>query len=252
MLFFKRILEVKKSSSASDRRGGVRYAVKPGFPIKTVLNILGRDEQGHLLQSRDGHGWDWTGRLLDISFSGARMQLPRTVAAVRGDNCHLKIDVQGYEVTVPAKIAHIADRRDSFVFGLSLNTPASASAPAFHQLVELIALGATLEQVRPLQSDDSGYLVEEYAGELGSRLVIWRHLAGRDVAAFEFHLKDCLVRGLAGRNQLECLAGDQEAGARPVSGAKGAEIQRLYQWVVCNLAPAVPADVCAFLRQRAA
>ncbi|RXK54954.1 PilZ domain-containing protein [Oleiharenicola lentus] len=252
MLFFKRILEVTKSASASDRRGGARYAVKPGFPIKTVLNILGRDEQGHLLQSRDGQGWDWTGRLLDISFSGARMQMPRTVAAMRGDCCHLKIDVQGYEVTVPAKIAHIADRRDSFVFGLSLNTPASASAPAFHQLVELIALGATLQPVRPIQPDDSGYLVEEYAGELGSRLVIWRHLAGRDVAAFEFKLKDCLVRGLAGRNQLECLSGGQEAGARPVSGPKGEEIQRLYQWVVCNLAPAVPADVCEFLRKRAA
>lgn len=252
MLFFKRILDVKKLSTPSDRRGGSRFAVKQGFPIKTVLNIHGRDENGHLLKSSDGEGWDWTGRLLDISFSGARMQLPRTVSAVRGDICHLKIDVQGFEVTVPAKLAHIADRRDSLVFGLALNTPASASAPAFHQLVELIALGATLRQVRPLQPDDSGYLVEEYAGELGSRLVIWRHLAGRDVAAFEFLLKDFLVRGLAGRSQLECLAGADPAGARPVSGAKGAEIQRLYQWVVCNLAPAVPADVCHFLRQHAA
>ncbi len=62
MLFFKRILEVTKKPSASDRRGGARYAVKPSFPSKTVLNILGRDEQGHLLQSRDGQGWDWSGR----------------------------------------------------------------------------------------------------------------------------------------------------------------------------------------------
>lgn len=251
MLFFKRILDVSKSSAAPDRRGGPRYAVKPGFPIKTVINIHGRDEQGHLLTSSDGKGWDWSGRLIDISYSGARMQMPRTVSAVRGDTCHLRIDVQGYELTVPAKIAHIADRRDSYVFGLALNTPASDSAPAFHQLVELIALGATLRPVRPLQPDDSGYLVEEFAGESGSRLVIWRHVAGRDVAAFEFQLKDCLVRGLAGRSQLECLMGGEKA-TRPVTGAKGEEIHRLYQWVVCNLASAVPADVCDFLRQRAA
>ena len=32
----------------------------------------------------------------------------------------------------------------------------------------------------------------------------------------------------------------------------GEEIQRLYQWVVLNLAPAVPADVRDFLQQRAA
>ncbi len=251
MLFFKRILDVSKSSTPSDRRGGPRYAVKPGFPIKAVLNILGRDEQGHLLRSRDGEGWDWTGRLMDISYSGARMQMPRTVSAVRGDTCHLKIDVQGHEITVPARIAHIADRRDSFVFGLTLNTPAAADAPAFHQLVELIALGATLRPVRPLQPDDSGYLGEEYAGEAGSRLVIWRHVAGRDIAAFEFQLKDCLVRGLDSRSPLQCLAGGADA-AQPVSGAKGEEIHRLYQWVVCNLAPTVPADVCNFLRDRAA
>jgi hypothetical protein len=252
MLFFKRILDVKKLSTPAERRGGARYAVKPGFPIKTVLNIFGRDEHGLLLQSSDGEGWDWAGRLLDISFSGARMQLPRTVSAVRGDTCRLKIRVQGLELAVPAKLAHIADRRDCLVFGLALNTPGSDTAPAFHQLVELIAFGATLRQVRPLQADDSGYLVEEYAGELGSRLVIWRRLAGHEVAGFEFRLKDCAVRGLAGRNALECYAGTDPAAARPASGAKGAEIRRLYQWVVLNLTPAVPADVRDFLQQHAA
>jgi hypothetical protein len=252
MLFFKRILDVRKSA-ASERRGGSRYAVKTGFPLKTIVNILGRDEQGHLLESRDGQGWDWTGRLLDLSFSGARVQLPPTVLARRGDACHLKLDVQGYELIVPAKVAHIAERRDSFLFGLTLDTDASRTQAAFRQLVELVALGATLKQQRPLRPDDSGYLVEEYAGEAGSRLVIWRHLAGREVAAFEFRLKDCAVRGLAGHESLECYAGaDPAAARRPASGAKGEEIQRLYQWVVLNLAPAVPADVRDFLQQRAA
>ena len=252
MLFFKRILDVRKSAAVSERRGGSRYAVKTGFPVKTVVNILGRDEQGHALKSRDGQGWDWAGRLLDLSFTGARMQLPPTVLARRGDACHLKLDVQGYELVVPAKVAHIAERRDSFLFGLALDTSASQTQAAFRQLVELVALGATLKQRRPLRPDDSGYLVEEYAGEAGSHLVIWRHLAGRDVAAFEFRLKDCAVRGLAGRNVLECYAGADPAAARPASGAKGEEIQRLYQWVVLNLAPAVPADVRDFLQQHAA
>ncbi len=252
MLFFKRILNVRKSAAPSERRGSSRYAVKTDFPLKTVVNLLGRDEHGHLLQSRDGKGRDWPGRLLDLSFTGARVQLPPTVLAHRGDACHLKLDVQGYELIAPAKIAHIAERRDSFLFGLTLDTGASQTRTAFRQLVELVAMGATLKKHRAQRFDDAGYLVEEYTGEAGSHLVIWRHRVGREVAAFEFRLKDCAVRGLADHAKLQCYADVDPDATRPASAAKSEEIQRLYQWVVLNLAPAVPADVREFLQQRAA
>lgn len=252
MLFFKRILDVKKSDTPSERRGGSRYAVLPGFPIKTVLNLVGRDELGQPLPSRDGEGLDWTGRLLNLSATGARVQMPRTVLVERGDACSLKVDVQGYLLAVPGRIAHVAERADSLVFGLALDLAASRTAAAYRQLVELVALGSTLRVLRPLQADNSGYLVEEYAGEPASRLLVWRQMVGREVAAFEFQLKDCLVRGLAGRDGVECFPGTEAAGARPATGAKAEEIRRLYQWVVLNLAPAVPADVREFLQRHAA
>lgn len=251
MLFFKRILNVGTTAAPSERRNNGRFAVKSGFPAKTVLNIIGRDESGQSLKPKDGKGWDWTGRLLDVSYSGARIQLPPTVLARRGDACDLKILLEGYELHMPAMIAHISQRRDSFVFGLTLNSPASPHARAFRQLVELIAIGATMRPGRPLQPDASGYLVEEFVSEPDSRLLIWRHFAGREVAAFEFQLKDSRVRGEAGRNQLEYLTGSESAG-RPASKPQGEEILRLYQWVVSNLAASVPADVSDFLRQRAA
>ena len=40
--------------------------------------------------------------------------------------------------------------------------------------------------------------------------------------------------------------------AQPATAAQGEEIKRLYQWVVLNLPPAVPADARAFLQQRSA
>lgn len=252
MLFFKRILEANKTTAPSDRRGGSRYAVHPGFPVKTMLNLVGRDELGQPLPAHDGEGRDWTGRLINLSDTGARVQMPLTVLAQRDDTCRLKIDVQGYELAVPGHIAHVAERRDSLVLGLALDLAHSRTATAYRQLVELVALGSTLKVLRPLQPDSSGYLVEEYAGEPASRLVVWRQMVGREVAAFEFQLKDCLVRGLAGRDGVECYPGIEAAGARQAAGAKAEEIRRLYQWVVLNLAPAVPADVREFLQRHAA
>lgn len=253
MLFFKRILEVKKTDTGpSERRGNSRFAVLPDFPVKTVVNIASRDDFGQPIKGRDGTGTDWAGRLINLSSSGARVQLPRTISAQRSDECLLKIDVQGYELVVPGHVAHIAERRDSLVLGLALALEDSPAQLAFRQLVELVALGATLKQVRAPQPDGSGYIVEQYAGDPASRLTIWRQLVGREVAAFEFQLKDCAVRGVAGRDGLECFAGTDTAAAQPVKGAREDEIQRLYQWVVLNLAPVVPADVREFLQQHAA
>lgn len=248
MLFFKRILDVKKAETPSERRVAARYAVLPGFPLKTVLTITGRDDLGEPLE---GEGTDWTGRLINLSSTGARVQMPRTVIAQRGDVCQLKLDMQGYELVVPGSIAHVAERRDSLVFGLALDLEASRTAAAFRQLVELVALGSTLKEIKPLQPDASGYLVEQYGGEPSSLLTVWRQMAGREAAAFEFQLKDCVVRGLAGRAGVECFAGTDAKATRPASGAKGGEILRLYQWVVLNLAPAVPADVRILLQQHA-
>lgn len=250
MLFFKRILDVKKAVTKSERRGGGRYAVLPDFPIKTILNMAGRDEQGHVIKAWDGQGWDWTGQLVNLSASGARIKMPRTLEVLQGDPCTLKIDVQGFELAVPGRIAHRDKRRDAMLLGVALEIETSPARLAYRQLVELIALGATLKQEKPLKPDGSGYLSEEYAGEPASRLVVWRHLVGREIAAFEFQLKDCTVRGLTGRTDLECFTGSGTT-ARPATGAKGEEILRLYQWVVLNLAPAVPADVRAFLLQHA-
>ena len=252
MLFFKRILDVKKTAAPSERRVAARYAVLPGFPLKTVLNIVGRDELGQPLTGRGGEGTDWTGRLINLSSTGARVQMPHTVLAQRGDACRLKLDMQGYVLVVPGTIAHVAERRDSLVFGLALDLEASLTAAAYGQLVELVALGSTLKLVKPLQPDASGYLVEQYEGEPSSRLVIWRQMVGREVAAFEFQMKDCVVRGLAGREGLECFTGTSTTGVKAATGAKGEEILRLYQWVVLNLAPAVPADVRDFLQSHTA
>ena len=126
MLFFKRILGDSTPAIPSDRRGGPRCPVGPTFPLKAVLNTVGRDEMGLPLQSTDGEGWDWTGRLINLSPTGARLQVPATMHSHQDDPCRMKFEIEGYELVVPGRIAHITERRDSFVYGqLDVSTPAT-------------------------------------------------------------------------------------------------------------------------------
>jgi hypothetical protein len=248
MLFFKRILDVRNKPAASaERRGTARYPVNREFPLQAVLNIAGRDEQGQPLRPGDREGWDWPGRLTDLSAVGARLQVPLTVSVRRGDTGQLNLDVEGYKLTIPCHIAHVGERHDSFVLGLGLDLKSPPAEEAYRQLLDLVALGSSLRLVKPLQNDPSGYLLEQYVGEPSSRLSIWRHCVGRELAAFEFLLKDCFVRGLSGSDELECYAGKSTAAGRAVTPAQAEEIRRLYQWVVLNLATVVPADARAFL-----
>ena len=123
-----------------------------------------------------------------------------------------------------------------------------AKLPAYRQLLDIVALGARLKlQFKKPKPDDSGYLVEQYASDQQSRLTVWRDSSDRTMSAFEFLLRDCLVRAAQGQ-RIEYLSGTDTAEARKATPAKSTEIQRLFQWVVPNLAPAVPADVRAFLQ----
>src|SRR5665213_1569270 len=62
MLFFERILN--STQTHKEQRRASRYAVGSAFPLKAVLNLVGCDEFGEPLASSDGHGWNWSGRLV--------------------------------------------------------------------------------------------------------------------------------------------------------------------------------------------
>lgn len=252
MLFFKRILNTKKSADEpAERRGGQRYAISAEFPLKAVLNITGRDERGELLKGRSADSWDWSGKLINLSVTGARIQLPPAVVARRGDPCKLLLSLDGYDLVVPGEVAHISSRSDSQIYGLALNTRGEIVGRAYQQLLELIAIGATLQLSKPPQSDPSGYLLERYEGDYFSSLDVWREYVGRIPAAFDFQIRECRVRGLADQSPLQFLIGSDPAQAQPASPAQGAEIERFFRWAVPNIGEGVPKDVRDFLQRYA-
>lgn len=220
--------------------------VSPDFPLKAVLGFVGRDESGTPLSSSP-HGWNWKGRLIDCSEVGARILLGPGLRAVIGETCDLRLAVQDFELTVPCHVTNIREQAEGVVFGLRHDITDAAELHDYRQLVEVVALGSTLRlRTRTPKPDASGYLVERYASTRPSQLTVWRHPDGGMVSAFEFILKDNLVRASVGEG-LEYFSGDG-TGSRPAAAEHCAEIHRLFQWTVPNLPPEIPGDVRVFLR----
>ncbi len=253
MQLFKRILKEPEAESSAaeavreERRSRQRLTINPKFPLKAVLNFVGRDDQGEFL-SNNPIGWDWKGRLVNFSELGARMQLGPKVNVKQGETCELKLSLDTFHLAIPCRTSNIRAEPEGVFIGLKLALTDEASATAYRQLLDTVALGVTLKpEFKKTKTDESGYLTEQYASPHLSRLTIWRHHPEKTVAAFELVLRDCLVRA-ADEHSIEYLAGASAKEAQRTSGVRLWEIQRLFQWVVPNLAPAVPTDVKLFLQ----
>jgi hypothetical protein len=259
MLFFKRILKespaapeaAAPATPAPERRGELRFTISPEFPLKAVLSFVARDESGAPM-SNTRHGWNWKGRLIDCSEEGARLQLGPGIRTEIGETCDLKLSVQDFELTLPCHVTNLSDEPEGVVVGLKHAIEERETLEAYRQLLDVIALGSTLKlQSKTPKPDESGYIVEVYGGTRASRLTVWRYPGkGGEVGAFEFVLKDNMVRAAAGQ-RVEFLADIAGTGSQPASSEKCVEIGRLFQWVVPNLPADLPAEVRAFLRQYA-
>jgi len=250
MLFFKRILKEPEPAEAAvprvERRSTKRYLVNPQFPLRAVLSFIGRDESGAPM-SNTRQGWNWKGRLIDCSEQGVRMQMGPALKVEAREMCDLKLTLDDFQLTIPCHIANIRENPEGLVFGLKHDIEDDSTRTAYGQLIEILALGSTLKQTgKAAKPDESGYLVERYASDRPARLSLWRYPADGSVAAFEFQLKDNLVRAAAGQG-MEYFTGEGDE-ARAATAAKSLEIQRLFSWVVPNLAAAVPDDVRDFLK----
>lgn len=248
MQFFKGILqESGDENGGEERRSGQRMPVSAEFPVKSVLSFVGRDENGEPLGGKR-QNWNWRGRLVDCSDIGARMQLAPAVRAVKGDPCDLKLSLEGTDLIIPSRIVNLREQDEGVFCGLKHEIVDLQTEKAYTQFLEIIALGATLQpSFKKAQPDDSGYLPEQYASNWQSCLNVWRHQTDKAVAAFEFVLKDCLVRAVKD-HEMECLTGTTPTDAKPATSYRSWEIKRLFHWVVPNLSKKVPADVKTFLK----
>lgn len=253
MQFFQRLFKHPRPATAPrdirpERRHSPRYVVNPKFPLKAVLTFLGPEAKGAKV-TNSRIGWDWKGRLVCFSEHGAGMQLMAAARAASGDACELRLSLGDSVLEIPCHIANVRVQAGGLFYGLKHDITDPVTRAAYHELFEIVALGARLmPHLKREVPDSSGYLVEQYVSDRRSRLTVWREKAGATVAAAEFMLRDALVQAAEGY-PVKYLYGTDAATARKATPDKAAEIEHLFHWVVPNLAECVPADVREFLQK---
>ena len=247
MQFFKRILLPSDKAVAPEKRqSGQRLVVAAEFPLRVALGLGPRESGG------DKNFWNWKCRLLNCSEHGVRLEAGAAVAAVAGAPCPLRIDLEGFELVVPCLVSNLRRQGERLFLGLKHAIDDAEMLVAYHQFLEVVALGTTLRlTVRRSQASGAEYQVEQYASARRSCLNIWRQPATGMVAGVDFILKDCLVRVMPGR-PLEYYAGADVATAPRAEPDQALEMHRLFKWIVPNLSLSVPEDVRKHLQKHSA
>ena len=256
MSLFKRILNFSQEAVAqSDKRTGPRHAVGQSFPVKSVLHLIGHDEDGNPLPETT-HGQDWTGRLVNMSSNGASMQLHPAAAARRGEPCSLRLGLGQSQLELPGTVAQFRTYRDYALCGFSLHFPDFDSQKSYLQLIEPVAFGAGLtpKASDKVEQDTPGLHREEYTGQYASHLTVWRDQRNGAVHGFDFKMRNYGVRWSDGMAEVETYgftAGEPPTNGhlRQLSLQQQEEVRWLFCLAVPNLAKAVPSDTRKFLHQ---
>jgi hypothetical protein len=260
VLLFKRILNFSGLGGwANDKRKAQRYAVGHPFPFKTVLTLIGQDGEGRTVQD-DQEGVDWAGRLVNLSASGAGIQLHSAAPGSRGGRCRLKFSHADYLLTIPGTIAYSRAYPQYMLCGFSFTFSDFETRRAYLQLLEPVSIAASLAPVdaKKVKQDAEGLHKEQYKSPTAASLTVWRHTRGGPVHKFDFCMNDYGVHWLERTDGVESYGVPPGAVNRsaPTSFVKLTETQqnevrRLFRLAVPNLSKAVPSDLRKLLARLA-
>ncbi len=257
MLLFKRILNYKKGApQPEEKRKEPRFAVGSTFPCKTVVTLMGRDETGKMVEDKRS-ARAWAGRLVNLSQSGASINLHPTALAHPSEPCTFKLSLNDYVLDFSGTVAHFRAFPQYASFGFSFSFPNPETQKAYLQLLEPVSIGAGLSPVDPatVKQDTLGLTKEQYAGGANALLTVWRHAENKSIYSFDFRLNAFGVRWSEGMTEVEAyglsklnLAGDKTAS--PFVHLTTSELEDV-RWLFClavpNLSKTVPLDVRKFL-----
>jgi len=256
---FTRLAQLKRDflSRLTDKRRARRYPVGPDFPLKATVSLIGSEYLDRTRTDASGKPCDWGGRVADLSAVGANVVLPAAAISVRGEPTTLTLALEGHQLAIPAEVARFVVLPTHAVCGLRLAFADPAGRASYLQLLEAVILGATLKPWYPTGyvRNPPGLMRERYKGEQGTVLTVWRRTADRTCAGFELRLRQHLVRGEAGRPEVEVYTPSAKSAAPAAGSAPGfrrssgghAEVRQLFRWIAPNLNRTLAADLRAFV-----
>jgi PilZ domain len=258
---FKHILDFKRAALArlKDKRKAQRYFVGPAFPLKARIVLPDSDSTGRKnKEPQTDPGRNWGGSLFNMSDGGLSLQLPPAALARRGEETDVTLSLDGHELKLPCKVAHFRVQNSTAFCGLTLDFPDQTLRKSYLQLLEAVALGATLAPVAAAAPglDRPGLRAERYKSTRPALLTAWRDTAKGELASFELVMRDHCLRGEAGRPSLQIFSnkgeGDKTAWSAPSfafsNGVENGELRQLFRWVALNTARTVPTDLREMMR----
>jgi hypothetical protein len=261
VLFFKRILNfTQENTTPPDLRRAARHAVGLNFPFKAILSLSPHDADGKLILGQI-KGQDWAGRLTNLSATGGSIQLSAASAATRGEPCLLKLSLHRYSLELPCTVAHFRGYPQQAHCGLSFNFPDFEVQKSYLQLLEPVAIGASLTEVptKPIKRDSSELRPTVFHGHNSTILTIWRQPSSDQIHGFDLRMNTCGVRwsvGMAafdiyGVTQPPTPPGKKSLPPPPIfsklSDAQEEEVRWLFCLAIPNMSKGVPADARSFL-----
>ena len=248
VLLFKSILEIDKESvPADDKRKMPRYALGDNFAFKTKLTLFSSGAK-----INDDKGKDWSVTPVNLSVTGASVQLSLAAVAFQKEKCQLKFGHGEYLLEIPATIAHFRCCSQYSLCGIVFNFPTPELQQAYLQLLEPVIIGNSLAPIEAVP-DTSGSHVEQFAGiNTATTLSVWRDAPEGQITGFDFRMRHYGVRWSDGAAELDVYglgepdaSGNQEAVA--LTETQHEEVQWLFCLAVPNLAKVVPLDIRRFL-----
>jgi hypothetical protein len=233
------------AKSKESQRKQTRYAVSEDCRLRASIRIKSSDA--------DSANKDWPGTLVDLSASGAHIQISLAAVAFKGDSCVLKLSYGAVKAEIRATLAHYVCSARYSVCGVRFD---HSSPDGYQPFLKAIVASA------PLKAGDTateaGRYREDYVGPGTAKLVAWRdNKPERAVIGFEYTmnryaamLSDAGPDMFKNKEQVrfKAASADGASSNRALSDSETAEARWEFSVAASNLPKAIPPDIRKFLR----
>jgi hypothetical protein len=234
------------AKAKESQRKQTRYAVSEDCRLRASIRIRSSDEASA--------NKDWVGTLVDLSASGAHIQISLAAVAYKGDSCVLKLACGTVKTEMRCTLAHYLCSARYSVCGVKFDYVA---ADELQPYLKAIVASATLKG-GTTDSDRPGFYKEEYRGPGHTKLVVYRDnkpertIVGFDYTMGRYAAALATVEADMIKNKAEVgfRAAPTEKGGTggPLSSAQEAEARWEFSLASSNLPAAIPPDIRKFLR----
>jgi hypothetical protein len=233
------------AKTRESKRKQTRYAVSDDCRLKASILLRSSDEASA--------NKDWPGTLVDVSASGAHIQISLAAVAYQGDSCVLKLAHAGRKVEMRGILAHYVCSARYSMCGVRFDFAFAGADKAYLPFFKPLAAVATLKPGET--GTEPGRYREEYNGMGSTKLVVWRDdKPERSLVAFDLamaHFGAALSGAGAdmlankGRVGFRALEG---GGTTPLTREQEAEARWEFSLAATNLPKTIAPDIRRLLR----